>query len=154
MTAPGPDRLLVTETILNDRLAAAQDASELTGALTNQVDAGEALVTADFGLGPQTMALHMWVGAGASWQPVLEGKSDVGHTHTTAQVTGLDTALTGKAPLSHAHTTSHVNGLDTALSQRVRNAGTATTVWSGSQSAYDALAPATRNAAGFIAVIT
>ena len=37
------------------------------------------------------------------------------HTHSTDQVTGLDTALAGKAPSVHTHATSDVTGLDTAL---------------------------------------
>lgn len=37
------------------------------------------------------------------------------HTHTTAQVTGLDTALAGKAATVHTHTTAEVTGLDAAL---------------------------------------
>lgn len=39
----------------------------------------------------------------------------ISHTHTTNQVTGLDTALAGKAATSHTHTTSQVTGLDGAL---------------------------------------
>lgn len=45
----------------------------------------------------------------------LNGKADLSHTHTTANVTGLDTALSGKAAASHTHTTANVTGLDTAL---------------------------------------
>ena len=45
----------------------------------------------------------------------LDGKSDVGHTHTQEQVAGLTTALNGKANKSHTHTTSQISGLGTAL---------------------------------------
>ena len=42
-------------------------------------------------------------------------KANKSHTHTTSQVSGLDTALNGKANASHTHTTSQVSGLDAAL---------------------------------------
>jgi hypothetical protein len=38
----------------------------------------------------------------------LAGKSDVGHTHAIANVTGLQTAIDGKANTSHAHATSDI----------------------------------------------
>ncbi|MFW9155588.1 hypothetical protein ACOJA9_07015 [Corynebacterium striatum] len=37
------------------------------------------------------------------------------HTHTTAQVTGLDAALAAKSDKGHTHTTAQVEGLDAAL---------------------------------------
>ncbi|MFW9223253.1 hypothetical protein [Corynebacterium striatum] len=37
------------------------------------------------------------------------------HTHTTAQVTGLDAALASKSDKGHTHTTAQVEGLDAAL---------------------------------------
>lgn len=40
------------------------------------------------------------------------------HTHTTADVSGLDTALAGKADASHTHEISAVNGLQTALDSK------------------------------------
>src|SRR5699024_7654674 len=46
----------------------------------------------------------------------IGSKADKTHTHTTSQVTGLDTALSGKAEKSLTHSTSQVTGLDTALS--------------------------------------
>lgn len=62
-------------------------------------------------------------------QAALDDKADVVHTHSTSDVTGLDTALAskasntdlttglaGKANTSHTHATSDVTGLDTALS--------------------------------------
>ena len=42
-------------------------------------------------------------------------KANKSHTHTTSQISGLDTALNGKANASHTHTTSQVSGLDAAL---------------------------------------
>jgi hypothetical protein len=47
--------------------------------------------------------------------PTDTSRAPVSHTHTTAQVTGLDTALAGKAPTVHSHVTADVTGLDTAL---------------------------------------
>ena len=42
----------------------------------------------------------------------LKDKADVGHTHTTDQVTGLDAALAGKADTGHTHTAADVGALD------------------------------------------
>ena len=42
-------------------------------------------------------------------------KANKSHTHTTSQISGLDTALNGKAAATHTHTTSQVTGLDAAL---------------------------------------
>ena len=49
--------------------------------------------------------------------PGLAGKADSVHTHTTAQVDGLDDALAGKAAATHTHTSSQVDGLDAALAR-------------------------------------
>lgn len=43
--------------------------------------------------------------------------------------------------------------LESYVDQRVLKSGTATTLWSGTQTEYDALPAATREASGFIAVI-
>lgn len=45
----------------------------------------------------------------------LAGKANASHTHTIAQVTGLQTALDGKAALTHTHTIAQVTGLQAAL---------------------------------------
>ena len=45
----------------------------------------------------------------------IGNKADKTHTHTTSQISGLDTALNGKAAATHTHTTSQVTGLDAAL---------------------------------------
>lgn len=128
----------------------------------------------------------------------LAGKADVGHRHTTGDVSGLSDALSErptsdqvdqvvqaavaalvgsapetldtlseiaaalgqdpnfattitnligtKAPADHTHTLSSLGALAAA--------GSALTVWAGTQTAYNALPAATRNAVGFIAVIT
>ena len=79
-------------------------------------------------------------------EAALAGKAATSHTHSTSQVTGLDTALAGKASTSHTHTPASLGA--------VARSGTATTVWAGTAAQYAALAEATKNAAGFIAVIT
>ncbi|HCG2985301.1 hypothetical protein ACL1CN_10290 [Corynebacterium striatum] len=48
----------------------------------------------------------------------LAAKSDKGHTHTTAQVTGLDAALAGKADKGHRHKVEDVDGLKERLDQQ------------------------------------
>ena len=76
------------------------------------------------------------------------------HTHTTAQVTGLDSALSGKAATSHTHTTAQVTGLQAELDGKASAARPGVEVWYGTAAEYNALPTATRNAAGFIAVLT
>ena len=62
-------------------------------------------------------------------QNALNAKANSSHTHSTAEVTGLDSALAAKASIayvdaglatkassSHTHSTAEVTGLDTALS--------------------------------------
>lgn len=48
------------------------------------------------------------------------------HTHTTSQITGLDTALAGKAAASHTHPTSQITGLDNALAGKAATSHTHT----------------------------
>lgn len=45
----------------------------------------------------------------------LLGKSDIVHSHTIQQVTGLNAALAEKALVLHTHNTSEVTGLDSAI---------------------------------------
>jgi microcystin-dependent protein/GTP-binding protein EngB required for normal cell division len=45
----------------------------------------------------------------------LAGKSNTGHTHTQAEVSGLSTALAGKANTGHTHVISDTTGLQNAL---------------------------------------
>ena len=45
----------------------------------------------------------------------LSVKSNTGHSHVVADVTGLDSALAGKAPASHTHAQTDITDLDTAL---------------------------------------
>lgn len=48
---------------------------------------------------------------GSTLTAELAKKANLSHTHTTAQVTGLDTALAGKAPTSHTHTVSQITDM-------------------------------------------
>ena len=52
---------------------------------------------------------------GSTLTAELAKKANLSHTHTTAQITGLDTALAGKAPASHTHTVSQITDLTTTL---------------------------------------
>lgn len=99
---------------------------------------------------------HINVPAGAGAQnairrsevdAALAGKSDTGHTHTKAQVGlgNVDNTSDAAKPVSTATAS--------ALAGKVTVSGATTTLWSGSQSAYNALPEATRNAIGFVAVI-
>lgn len=69
-------------------------------------------------------------------------KADVGHVHTTANVSGLDAALAGKAPVSHTHEIANVNGLQTELNGKAASAHTqAISTVLGLQAALDAKQP-------------
>lgn len=48
-------------------------------------------------------------------QTVLDSKSDIGHLHTIANVVGLDVALSGKADVGHTHSISDVTDLKAQL---------------------------------------
>lgn len=52
---------------------------------------------------------------GSTLTAELAKKANLSHTHTTAQITGLDTALAGKAPTSHTHTSANITDLSTTL---------------------------------------
>jgi len=52
-----------------------------------------------------------YIGTWSAWKEV----SNVGHTHATSEVTGLDSALSGKASTTHSHAISDVTGLQGAL---------------------------------------
>ncbi|MFC4223798.1 hypothetical protein [Lysinibacter cavernae] len=63
-------------------------------------------------------------GAGQKWEEIENLPATfppLTHTHTVAQVTGLDAALTGKAPAVHSHALSQVNGLDAALAEKAQS---------------------------------
>ena len=48
----------------------------------------------------------------------LDSKASSSHTHTTSQVSGLDSALAGKAPTSHTHTIAQVTNLQSQLDSK------------------------------------
>jgi hypothetical protein len=52
-------------------------------------------------------------------QTALDGKAAFSHTHVINDVTGLQTALDGKAALSHTHTASEVTDFSEAVDDRV-----------------------------------
>jgi hypothetical protein len=56
---------------------------------------------------------------GSTLTAELAKKANASHTHTTAQVTGLDTALAGKAPTSHTHTSAQITDLTTKLNAKL-----------------------------------
>lgn len=52
---------------------------------------------------------------GSTLTAELAKKANLSHTHTTTQITGLDTALAGKAPSSHTHTSAQITDLSNTL---------------------------------------
>lgn len=92
---------------VGEALDATTDASRLEGALTGQVDASDAEVTVDFSSqgGPvMGMRLLEWVhvlyaGLAVDLPEALNSKSNVGHTHDGADITG---ALTDQVDASEA----------------------------------------------------
>lgn len=59
-----------------------------------------------------------WVPSSKAVKAALDQKAEKTHTHTTAQVTGLDAKLNAKADAAHTHTTAQVTGLDAALAAK------------------------------------
>lgn len=60
---------------------------------------------------------------GSTLTAELAKKANASHTHTTAQITGLDTALAGKANSVHTHTITNVTGLQDALNATIPKSG-------------------------------
>lgn len=58
------------------------------------------------------------VGSGQTLTIALAAKSDVGHTHVTSDVDGLQTELDAKADVEHSHLIADVTGLQTELDNR------------------------------------
>lgn len=54
----------------------------------------------------------------------LTNKSNVGHTHTQSDITGLVSDLAGKAPLVHTHAQSDITGLVAALASKAASSHT------------------------------
>lgn len=70
----------------------------------------------------------------------IAGKANTVHTHTVAQVSGLQAALDGRAPVSHTHPTAQVTGLDAALAGKATVAeldARLADALAGIESAYD-----------------
>ena len=59
-----------------------------------------------------------WVPSSKAVKAALDQKAEKTHTHTTAQVTGLDAKLNAKADAAHTHATAQVAGLDAALAAK------------------------------------
>ena len=57
---------------------------------------------------------------GSTLTAELAKKANATHTHTTAQITGLDTALAGKSPTGHKHTSADVTDLSTTISNALK----------------------------------
>lgn len=60
----------------------------------------------------------------AGLKAVGDTKAPLSHTHSTSDVSGLDTALSGKANTTHTHTTGDVSGLDSALAGKAATSHT------------------------------
>ena len=116
----------------NHELGGSTDASLLTGALTNQVDASAAMVTfpdpdddmMTISLAP--LASTLFSGIAQAFE-ALASKSDMGHTHTTAEVGlgNVDNTSDADKPVSTA-TQAALDGKEPAS-------------WTGTQAQYDAL---------------
>ena len=73
-------------------------------------------VTADkVGAAPLHHAAQHRTGGSDPITPQDIGAALIQHTHTTAQVSGLDAALNGKAPTSHTHSKSQITDFPSAL---------------------------------------
>ena len=76
----------------------------------------------------------------------IDGKAPLVHTHTIANVTGLQAALDGKAALAHNHSIADVTGLQTALDAKAAFAHThAIADVTGLQNALNGKASSTHN---------
>ena len=73
-------------------------------------------------------------------QTALNGKAATSHTQAISTITGLQTALDGKAATSHTHTIANTTGLQTALDGKVAST-TVLQIVALTQAAYDALTP-------------
>ena len=63
---------------------------------------------------------------GVAWENILGKPTEFppeAHTHTTAEITGLDAALANKADLAHTHEIANINGLQAALDAKLDENG-------------------------------
>lgn len=111
-------------------LSHTHDGADITGALTDQVNVDGASATGFVSpdSGPIVQSLGQWI------------------MTLSEQLLFLMVGFDAKADTDHTHTPASLGA--------VARSGTAATIWSGTQAQYDALAEATKNASGFIAVIT
>jgi len=108
--------------------------------ITDSTEPGRALLTAasvteqrtDLGLGTAALAntgdfaatSHTHSIANVTGlQTALDGKAALVHSHIIADTTGLQTALDGKAASSHTHIIANVTGLQTALDGKANLSG-------------------------------
>lgn len=85
-----------------------------------------------------TMRGNLGVYSTGEVDTALALKANTSHTHTIANVTGLQTALDGKAALSHTHAIADVTGLQTALDGKAATSHTqAISTITGLQTALD-----------------
>ena len=79
-----------------------------------------AAATTDFAAASHTHTIANVTGL----QGALDGKAGASHTHAISDVTNLQTVLDGKANLSHAHAITDVTGLQSALDGKASAAHT------------------------------
>lgn len=120
------------QTALDGKAAASHthataDVTGLDTALAGKLDVGANAVSASTAAKlttPRAIALS----GGVTGTANFDGSAGVtiaatvvpsGHQHTTAQVTGLDTALAGKAATVHTHTASQITDFTTAVNTAV-----------------------------------
>lgn len=84
------------------------DGADITGALTDQVDASYAIVRDVHGMVGADLPLSDMLAGMAGNAALLEDKSDVGHQHAIADTDGLQAALDDKADEDHTHAKAEV----------------------------------------------
>ena len=86
-----------------------------------------------------------------------DARTPTSHTHTKNEVGlgNVDNTSDANKPISTAvQTALDSKASAQSVAAKVTASGSTTTLWSGTQSQYNALSTATRNSVGFIAVIT
>lgn len=80
------------------------------------------LTKAHVGLGNADNTADLDKPVSSATQAALNGKSDAGHTHAIANVTGLQAALDGKSATGHTHTLAQITDVGNAASRNVGSA--------------------------------
>lgn len=101
--------------------------------------------------------LRVW--NGTAWKATVfdgdprlaDARTPKAHRHDWGEIDGVPTEF---PPSTHTHTTAQVTGLQAELDGKASAARPGVEVWYGTAAEYNALPTATRNAAGFIAVLT